>query len=354
MRKTIFAILACCMAVTSAFSQIPVDFTLSEDKPQDESPIEGQNNELGRIFVKILGEPDNQGRTPVQIELENNSDYKFLLCDRAWSKKMLKKDRIYIEKGMGDNTLPIENLDLGIRHQALLLIEENARYTFPEILVEEEKTYVCTLPIHLVKPKPNWFCKKKKIVKRIPICTINITVDNRDEVYDKFKRQCDSLQQAFNRAIEKEEFCTHPRHSVPFDTQTYQYTEANRALRDQIRPYILNKGWSPQSKKYQRYAVLLDSLNKMNNALVQYKNEKHYCGKDTVITHSCAYCKLSLQEIYIRLNKHYINLYNGTVQKSAILREVNALYNCAKYRRNSDQYMSGITEFYNKIKAYRQ
>lgn len=356
MRKTIFAIIACCLAVTSAFSQITFDFKLSEDKLQDEGAlIDYYDNEHGRLFIKILGEPDNEGRTSVQIELENNSDiYEFLLFDHVWNKKELKKQRIRFEKGFGgESTHTVENINLNVHQDKLIPRNSGKRYTFPDILVEEEKTYECKIPIHLAKPKQCWLTKKKTLyLHSIIDCTVRVSVDNKDEVYEKLKRQCDSLMLVFDGALAREDFCTHSLHRVPFDIQTYHYTEANRVLREKIRPYILNKGWSPESKKYKRYAALLASLDKMDNALEQYKSEKHYCGKDVVKQHSCAYCKLSLQDIYNRLNRHYMDLHNGTVKKSGIMNEVNALYRCAQQRKNSDLYKAAISEFYEKIKNY--
>ena len=95
----------------------------------------------------------------------------------------------------------------------------------------------------------------------------------------------------------------------------------------------------------------------MDTALEQYK---HDCGKHNVRRHSCGYCNLSLQEIYNKLNRHYMDLHNGKVQKSAVMREVNALYKCctdptskhAQQWRSGDPYKAGIIEFYNKIKDY--
>lgn len=362
MKKILFAIIACCLAITSAFPQIAIDFKLSEDKTHDEEAIfDYSENEHGRIFVKIKGEPDSQGRTPVQLELENSSSlYRFLLFDRAWTKKELKKNHVVMEKNFGGETsMKVENIKL-VNENGFNEIVPNERYTFPEILVEEEKTYECKIPIHLTKPKPGLFCKKRKKLHSIIDCTVRISVDNKDEVYDKLKRECDSLLLAFNGALAREEFCTNPLHRPPFEVQTDAYTSANQNLRDRIRRPLYEKGWSKDSKRYKRYEALLASLDKMDTALERYKNEKHECGKVHVKKHSCAYCNLSLQQIYNKLNRHYMDLHNGTVQKSAVIREVNALYKCctdptskhAPQWRSGDPYKAGIIEFYNKIKDY--
>ena len=164
MKKVLFAIIACCLAVTSAFSQITFDFKLNEDKPQDVGALIDYHNELGRIFIKINGGPDEQGLTPVQIELENNSDsYDFLLFDRTWSKKELRKTwNVYLEKGIGDNVLPVNNIYLDI-YRSNLIRSSGEKYTFPDVFVEEGKTEEYKIPIHLIKSKPSLFNKKKKM-----------------------------------------------------------------------------------------------------------------------------------------------------------------------------------------------
>ena len=98
----------------------------------------------------------------------------------------------------------------------------------------------------------------------------------------------------------------------------------------------------------------------MDTALEQYKNETHDCGQHTSDP-VCRYCKLSLDQIYNMLNRHYMDLHNGTVQKEDIIKEVNALYKCctdhttAKHARqwkSGDPHKAGIIEYYNKIKNY--
>ncbi len=384
MRKFLFAIITCCLAATTAFAQVSViKIHLNEDKPQDEVTIFDINDiDQGHIFIKINGEPDNQGRTPVQIELENTSaSFEFLLFNHAWSKKELrKKQKVFFDKGIGDNALPVENLALDPSKG--YLIPRDSKYTFPDILVDEGKTYVCMIPIHLAKPKPNLFSKRKKIVRGIPTYTIEISVENKDENYDKLKRECDSLHFAFDRAIKREEFCTHAKHRPSFDDQTIEYTDANQELRKQIEPLLYNNSIPKESKKYKRYQALSDSLDKMDNALVKYKGETHECvkcsrrfnkpkpdpkpdsnyGSNSIGNsdgggYKCSYCSLSLQEIYNRLDRLYQKLFIGQVQKSAIIKEANALYRCGtthsnSKRANGNSYKASINEFYNKIKNY--
>lgn len=389
MRKFLFAIITCCLAATTTFAQIsPIKIHLDEDKPQDEVTIvDHRDYEQGHIFIKINGEPDNYGRTPVQIELENTSgSYEFLLFNHAWTKKELRKNqKVFFEKGIGDNALPIENLVLDPSKG--YLISGDSKYTFPDILIEEGKTYECKIPIHLARPKPNLFSKRKKVVKGIIPYTLEISVENKDENYDKLKRECDSLLFAFDGALKREEFCTHAKHRPSFDAQIEEYTDANQELRKQIEPLLYNNSIPKESKKYKRYQALSESLDKMDNALVKYKGETHECVKcsrrpnkpkpdskpdpkpnsnygsnssgnsDGGGGYKCSYCSLSLQEIYNKLVRHYQNLYNGDVQKTAIWKEVSALHRCGtthsnSKRANGNSYKASINEFYNKIKNY--
>ena len=360
MRKFLFVIMACCLASGTAFAQLSIETLLSEDKPQEVVPFDINEHEQATFFIEINGELDDQGRVPVQIGLENNSyTYDFLLFDRAWSEKDLRKNLVFIEKNFGGRTsVKVQNIEL-LNKNGFNEIKTYDRYVFPEVLVEEGKTYECKIPIHLTKPKPGLFCNKRKMLYRIIDCTIRISVENKDVVYDELKTNCDSLREAVNSAIEKEEFCTNPLHRPSFDVQTEKYTEAIQELRNRVRS-SLNE-LPKESKKYDRYNALAVSLYQMEDALQQYKSEQHDCGKNHVRKHSCNYCKLSLEQIYNRLSAIYIDLYNGTVQRSDVMKEVEALYKCSsdptcekhsKQWKNNDPFKAKIIEFYNKIKNY--
>lgn len=361
MRKTFFAILACCLVVTSAFSQTSIEFKLSEDKTHDEEAVLVNENEHGHFFIRIAGDPDRYGRIPVQIELENNSYlYSFFLFDRPCNKKELKKNHIFIEDDFVESSKQVQNIKLTNQNR-LNEVEMYSRYTFPELYIEEGQTYECKIPLHLIKPKPGLFCKKRKSLCRIIDYTIRITVDQKDTAFDKFSNECQSLLKDLDMALNSEEFCTNPLHKPSFDEQTADYTRSCLELKTRITRHLNNKGWSKDSQKYQQYQALLTSLDQVNRKLEAYKNEKHDCGGHVKKTHSCQYCKLSLKQIYDRLDVLYQKLYVGEVKKSAIMKEVNGLYKCctdptckthAQQWKNDDMYKSGIIEFYEKIKNF--
>lgn len=357
MKKSILIIFLWCFAVTATFSQVTIDFQLSEDKLQDQALFEINHDQHATFSVTTTGEPDHNGMIPVQLVLENGSyDYYFYLFDHVWDKKQLRKDYVHIEKGyVGETTLKVENIELSDKCE----IEMFHKYTFPDILVEEGKTYECMIPIHLVKPKPGLFCAKRRMLHSHIDCTIHISVEAKDKAYESLKTSCDTLSLALGNALALEEFCTHPKHKPSFAEQTKRFTDASQDLRDIINRTLFDKNLSKDSKKYKRYEALRATLDSLDLA---FENYKYVCPKCKAIKkHSCGYCKLSLEEIYNRLNRLYINLHNGTVQKESIMKEVNSLYrcctdaSCAKHAqawKKGDPYKTAIIEFYNKIKDY--
>lgn len=363
MKKILFAFLACCLVASSAFAQLSFETQLSEDKPEDIATIKDYDgNEHGRIFIRINDEPDSRGLTPVQIELENNSDiYEFLLFDHAWDKKELRKQQIHFEKGFGGkSTLPIENIDLNNSQSHLIQRYSGETYKFPDILIDEGQVYECKIPIHLAKPARCLFQPNKKKLHSIIECTIRVSVDKKDETYKQLKREYDSLLAAVEEALEREEFCTNANHRPSFDKQIEPYITASRELRDVVRQPLYSEGWPKESKKYQRYKALLESLDEIDYMFEKYKNEKHECSQDTIKPPTCDNCKLSLEQIYNRLNSLYMDLYNGDKQKSEVEKEANRLYRCAKSHsthakqwKSGDPYTTSIEEFYQKIKNYR-
>lgn len=362
MKKVLFIIISCCVAVSTAFAQLlNINSQLSEDKPQDEVPIVINGYEQGRFVIMKSGEPDDQGRTPVQIKLENKSDsYEFLLFDRDWPKKELRKHYIVLEKNfVGENSKAVQDIEL-INKNGINEIEKYVGiYIFPEIHVDEGKTYDCKIPIHLAKLKPGLFCPNRKKLYDIRYCNIRISVDNRDKIYEKFENECDSLLFAFKEAREREAFCTNSHHKQTFDEQIKDYTEAEDELRSRISQHIKDKGWPESSKRYIQYKALLDSIDTMDDAIEQYANEKHDCGQHkTLAAVNCKYCKLTLEDIWIRMSRLYFDLRNKKKQKPEVLKEAKALYNCCTNHKKQErqwknsEYKKDIEDYYKFIKDY--
>lgn len=364
MKKTLFVIIASYLAITSAFSQIPIEFQLNENKLQDNKAIlDHDENELGRIFVKIIDESNSQGQTAVQLELENSSKYSFLLFDRVWSKKELRKkpNCIVMDKYFGgETTLKVENIKL-INKDGIEEIKPDERYTFRELLVNEGETYECKIPIHLAEPKRGLFCKKRKKMNCPFEYTIQIKVDTKDKVYEKLKLECDSLLMAFDEALERKKFCTNARHVPSFDEQTEEYFNKIHELGNQV--YQCIKNCPTESKKHKRYDTLWDSINKMEKRMLDdleyYKSRKYDCGQHKrQVSPSCNYCKLTLKDIWKRMQSLYLDLRNEEKQRDEVLKEANDLYNCCTNHKKQErqwknsEYKKAIEEYYKSIKNY--
>lgn len=359
MKKYLFALAACCLAVNALFAQVPPEINLTEDKPQDEIPIEVNNYEHGRIFIKMIGEPDDQGNTPVRIELQNISyDYDFLICDHAWDKKELRKQFIHIDKRyVGESTQSVGNI--GMRGMDNYIPGNSDKtYTFPNVYVEEGKELQVKIPVHLVKPKPGLFCKKRKILCRVIPCTLRITVNTRDLVYEKLQMEYDSLFNAFNAALDRKEFCSNPKHGISLEDQAEDYFNGRQALENKVGAYY--EKCSPNSKKFARYEALYDAVHEMRQKMEKDLEEyKHDCGEHKPkMPASCKYCSLSLEEISKKMQNLYYDLYNEKKEQAEALREAKILYNCCiSHKRqerqwNKSEYKKTIVDYYNSIKNY--
>ncbi len=365
MKKTLFAIIISCLAVSMAFGQQPnEEIQLSEDNQQKVIPINVDNDKHGYIYVKRIDEPDNQGRTPVQIELQNTSyKYVFLLFDSVWSKKALRKKHIVLDKYYtGEESVSVKNIDLYSKGD-INTIEKNSRenYKFHEIRVKEGETYKCEIPIHLAKPAPGWFWGDRKKLMKIIYYKLSITVDNTDKVYEKYKSHCCALLDDFSKALKYDGFCTNPLHSPSFKDQISDYTNDRDSLAKQIRHTLDDKGWSKESNRYKQYQALLDSLDRMDNVDVLAKYELD-CGKHKPKKQiSCGYCDLNFEEIYNRLGNFYKYLHKNyenltPKQKSEIKKKTEDYYRCCKSHPkhskqwNNNLYKEKITNHYEAIK----
>lgn len=362
MKKSLFTIIACCLAIGTLFAQAPYPINLTEEKRQDEIPIRDHgDNEHGRIFISINGETDDRGNTPVSIQLQNTSyDYDFLLCDHAWNKKELRKQFIHFDKRYaGESTKSVENV--GLKNPKVLNIISNnsdGKYTFTNVYVEEGKELEVKIPVHLLKPKPGLFCRKRKMLYGAILCTLRITVDTKDPVYEKLQMEYDSLFKAFTAALDHEEFCTHPKHDPSLDEQTEEYFDMRQNLENQI--WESYQKCQPGSKKSNRYEGLYDAIHEMRHQMEdRLEHYKHDCGQHKIAPATCKYCDRSLEEISRLMENLYYDLFNGVKTKPEVLKEARKLYHCCINHKkqdrqwNSSEYKKTIMDYYNSIKNWK-
>lgn len=360
MKKKIFAIVACCLAVNALFAQVPFPINLSEEKSQYEIPIQVNNYEHGRLFIKMIGEPDNQGKTPVKIELQNTSyDYVFLICDHSWDKKELRKHLIHLDKKYkGESTQSVENVVMkGMDN--LIPGKSDVKYTFPNVYVEEGKELQVKIPVHLLKPKPGLFCKKRKMLLDVIPYTLCITVETRDQVYENLYEEYDTLYKAFKAALDRKEFCSNPKHGMSLEDQAEDYFNERQVLENKVGEYYDN--CIAGSKKFNRYDALYDSVHEMKRKMVdKLAQYKHDCGgHEPTVPRTCRYCSLSLEDISKQMVNLYLDLYNKDKTKAEVLPIANALHNCCINHKkqvrqwDTSEYKKTIEDNYKSIKNYR-
>lgn len=366
MKKAILTLTALCFAITIALGQQQIIVQLSDETPSHEETIMYNYNssELCRFHIN-KSETDAQGNTPVSIRIEkSDDDYLLLLFNRALDKKTLRDNRIFFADNFlgGESVQKIENIDNAEDFVCVSSEYGKRDYRLPEIIVKEGLPYECLVPIHVAKEKKMFLCsKKKKIIESILEISIKISVEDSDPEYPSLKRQCDSLIGVFNDSIKAHAFCTSKLHQTKFDDQIFPYTDEQDFLRYKIND--AKTKWTPGSSKYQKYEDLLTLLSSMDIAIEEYKESKYDCGDKTKhkAIHSCRYCKLSLEEIYNKIDKHYKDLYNRKVEKKEILSDVNILFNCCKdpsCAKHAKEWKKGgklpqkIKERYDQIKAF--
>lgn len=368
MKKAILTLTIVCFAITMALGQQQITVQLCDEKPSHEEPIMYNYNptELCRFHI-IKGETDNQGNTPVSIRIEkSDDDYLLLLFNRALDKKTLRGNLIYFANNFsgGESVQKVENIDNAEDFVCISSEYGKRDYRFPEITVKEGQLYECMVPIHVAKEKHMFLCsKKKKVIESILEISIKISVEEPDHLYPSLKRQCDSLVDVFNDSIKAHAFCTSKLHQTKFEDQIYPFTDEQDFLR-----YKINEAktkWTPGSSKYQKYEDLLTLLSSMDIAIEEYKESKYDCGDKTKhkTIHSCRYCKLTLEEIYNKIDRHYKDLYNQKAEKKQIMGDVSILFNCCKdptCAKHAKEWKKGgklpqkIKERYDQIKAFQQ
>lgn len=372
MRKLLLTLIAFLFAATLSFAQSSaITANFDEDHTSFEYPILNPNGlEFGRIILTKGETEDKLGRTPITITLENSSnEYYFLLFERDWSKKALKREkpRIVFDKNYpGEKSIQAVQKVKGIDILQRIIIRYygNNLCKLPQIFVEEGETFECQLPIYVAKYKKTLFCERIVLTRYLEN-RISITVEKaKDEEYDQLKMDCDSLVNAFVADFTNKVFCTNPLHHPSFKEQVKDYTQTIDDLRLKINTTLYNHKWPSESKEYERYEALKDQLGRIETDINLYE---HDCGNDRTHTkaqqHSCVYCKLSLEEIYNKLDQYYIQLYVKETTKNAIIKDVEKLYRCctdpscskhATEWKKGNKYKNKITDRYKQIKSFGQ
>ena len=326
-----------CLAVSPAFCQNSLSITLSDEHLNHEISIPSFNaSELGRIsFVK--GETDANDNATVGITIENNSnEFRFLLFNEYYGQSELRKHKPRIVFGKLFPGTSIEKVEgVGLTEIKVFPDDQNDFATmydnvfeFPKVVIKEGESQAVTMPLYLAKRKKFLFCDRLELVGKIDF-SFSVTVQQSDKDYDRIKAECDNIDLFVDDLEDNKFICTHPSHRPSYKKQIEPYTNRIQELQDEINQKLNNRRHPITDTKREQYKNLLNLLERDQEYLSS--GYKHDCGKHT--THSCPYCKLTLEQIFRKLDNNYIELKNADAEefeakKKAIMKEVNALYKC--------------------------
>ena len=336
MRRFLLTLLLCFAAI-AAFPKTAVNITLSDTNPTREVTIPSFNmSELGR-FVFTKGKTDGNGNVEVVIEIENNSnEFMFLLFNKYYGQEELRRQRPRIvfgklfpgnsiEKVEGPNLTEIKIFPFDDRRYAQT--EDNV-YSFPRTTIKEGASKDFVIPLYLAKRKKCLFGYRIELVGKTDL-NFNISIEQSDKDYDRIKQSCDSIAGFMEKVKTEKPFCTHRSHQPSYSKQIETSISRIRSLQDLINHKLADRNIHLTYARREEYGKLLDALEQAQDYLTE--DYKHDCGRHN--THTCEFCKLSLDQIYRKIDNYYIELKNANAEefgekKKAILIEANKLYKC--------------------------
>ena len=345
MRKLLILSVLFLYATIYVHAQTISQVTLDDEQRKKQTIKE----DLFNIFL-TKEDTDDEGISNVKVEIENKDDkdeYCLILFDRAYKEKDLKALDISFVKGFpGKDIDPCKEMR---RKDKPITIKPNETITLTEIQITEGKKDKCLLPIYIAKYK-NKSKRKLLLLEKKPL-VIEVEVKQDMDII-KFEQAYEDLM----KDIEKETFCTNPRHTPTLKNKEILYRERITRIQSEISDFFTNRNIfnkERQSPKYKRYNELSRKLSSID--LTQYETD---CGKhsrpEPKPIPKCKYCNLTPQQIYNKLNDYYTKISNSSdrkATKNAVMADVNLLYNCRKHSaawKKSD-YQKKINDRYKRI-----
>lgn len=330
------------------FAGKKVDITLDNDKKNKEV-IEVANF---NIFLELIDVDDN-GNVNVLIELENLDESKgLLLFDRFYSEKSLKKMRPKIKfDKIYPGTKGRREISSCAHVKNAILLQPTQKKMIMKLSANDGDVLSVILPIYIIEDREKNFILWKKneyILLQKEVADLNIKIKLKpDETYLRLERDCEKLLEEFQNAL----FCTNKRHHPSLAKQKELFQNKIDSLLGEINNVIVYNGWFSTDRRYKMYNAL-----KMKLDSIRLEDKEGDCGKHIEV-HKCKYCNVSLLQISHNLDDIYQEIYssnNRSKTKAEHLKNVNAMYNCAKRRpgwRNSD-YNNKITRLYHEINQF--
>lgn len=328
-----------------------------DDKDHKKEIIETENF---NIILELKKLEKNEYDVKIDVELENLDESKILsIFDKAYDEKQLKKMQpsIIYEKyypGSKENR-KIEACD-GIKRPFYLKPSE--KDLIMTLSGRHQDVTKFELPIYITKEdlKIRGFKGgpikdiEQLVLKQKETIELEIDVELKvGEEYYQIVKECDNLLNDLKDTM----FCTNAKHVPTLDEQKSGFQKRLDSLKDIIDKNLKKYSWSDDNRN--------TAYNKLKNKLdsIDLSKKEHDCGKHVIKPkmHSCQYCNTDLKQISYNLDDIYQTIYNSSnkrAEKEKYKAKVNAMYNCAKRRKDwkRSEYKSQIEEFYNKISQF--
>lgn len=361
MKRTLVSLLLASFSCLCAFANEVKEITLNEYDNKSEV-IELRNY---NIFVTLV-DMDIDGNAEISIELENTSEtYTLMLFDYAYSEKVLKKSKpvsIRFYKNFdGSKTNPHVIIPCQGINRNYTIRPSDSRQLLMNLTGNWTNQFNCKIPVYYRINKNKKGTKVMLLAKSVAELKINVLPD-RDYVTVQKKYQ--DLKEDLKSTI----FCTNQYHQgTPYETLKRQFKNRILSLKMEIGEIVESRNYRGNEKSYAKYKALLDKLDDIsiermavsqcyNDVLPPEPQPEPVVIVDPVHSHNCKYCRLSYAQIYERLEDYQLALYNNKTKKSAIIADVEALYRCFKENKkrvDREGYKTRITEYYNRIKSYK-
>lgn len=331
--------------ITTSFADEQRKVKLDDDKHNKET-IEVANF---NIFLELIDVEEN-GNVKVKVELENLDESKGLhLFERAYDEKTLKKMRPKIKY---DKIFPGSKgkrlIDACDSIKSTIHLYPSQKELIMTLSAKDGETTKATLQIYIIEYKDKNYIlweKQEFILLQKEVIELEIEIDLKPgEAYVNITKECDSLLKEFNEVL----FCTHKKHEPSLEEQKTEFQSKIDSLVEKIDGIIESNEWGSTDKRDKLYGEQRERLK-----ILKLEDKEGDCGKH-VYVHRCKYCSSSLQQISHELDDIYQLIYSSqdrSAKKAAQIRSVNAMYDCAKRRRDwrKSEFKDKIVRLYNEI-----
>lgn len=302
------------------------------------------------VTVK-LQQGKGDGQYGISLEIENTLEKEQLcLFNLPYSARDLKSNRIVFHKRFPTEKGKGKGVDACDKISSILRLRSSETY---HIFTDQtnEKSIEYTLPIYIAQyeVKNFFFFKLSKIVLvEFEKIKLHIDIEEKaDEDLERLSAEADILI----AEIEDKTFCLNENHKGDNSKESLEgYKKKVEELKERGTTIVTERNYMFRDNEYQVFKAICEKLDNIQI------NTVSSCSHDKVAkaraSHNCNYCSWSAEEIYEKLQSYAIDLHNGKLKKEQVQGKVEAMYKCAQKnkRRNAGKYMSGITDFYKRIK----